>query len=99
MSPLLAEINARWRHMFTSLQRGGDLAPTQRLRTEGLMEAAVLSGELTAERLRGLMDEVYYEVCGQQLAERFGARWEEFFPFPQIPAMASRAPVFPSTGD
>ena len=99
MSPLLAEIHARWRQIFTTLQSGGDLPPAQQLRTEGLMEAAILTGELTAEELCGQMADIYSEVYGRTIAHSFGAEWEAFYPFPQIPAAASRAPVYPSTTD
>jgi hypothetical protein len=97
MSPLLDEVNRRWRQMFSTLAGGGDVPPGQRLRTEGLMEAVTLTGELTAEMLQEQMDRVYSEVYGESLAGKFGEDWRDFFPFPQIPAMAIRAPVYPST--
>ena len=45
------------------------------------------------------MDACYREAFGRALAEDFGADWRDFYPFPQIPAVARRAPVFPSTSD
>ena len=99
MSPLLAEVHARWQQMFAALQSGGDLPPAQQLRTEGLMEAVILTSELTVEELRGQMAEVYYSVYGRPIADSFGAQWEAFYPFPQIPAAVRRAPVYPSTAD
>jgi hypothetical protein len=99
MSPLLAEVHTRWRQIFTALQSGDDLPPAQQLRTEGLMESVVLTGELTADELRGQMADVYGEVYGRPMSHSFGADWETFYPFPQIPAAASRAPVYPSTAD
>jgi len=97
MSPLLTEVHARWRAMFSSLAGGGDVPPGQRLRTEGLMEAVALIGESTPEALQAEMGESYQACFGRALTEDFGEQWAEFFPFPQIPAMARRAPVYPST--
>jgi hypothetical protein len=99
MSPLLTEIQERWRLMFNTLAAGNDLPPTQRLRTEGLMEALVLNGEHTAQGLRADMDTAYREVYKRALADDFGLDWQEFYPFPQIPAVAMRAPVYPSTSE
>jgi hypothetical protein len=97
MSPLLAEVNRRWQRMFSVLAGGGDVPPGHRLRTEGLMEALILLGEVTAGMLQEQMDRVYCEVYGENLAGKFGEDWRTFFPFPQIPAMGIRAPVYPST--
>ena len=99
MSRLLEEINARWEAMFTALARGEDLPPGPRLRTEGLMEAAVLLGLAREDALQQAMGEAYQRSFGRSLGQDFGAGWEDFFPFPQIPAMAGRAPVVPSTRD
>jgi hypothetical protein len=99
MSPLLAEIQQRWRSMFSALAAGNDLPPTQRLRTEGLMEAAVLGGEQTAQWLQSDMDTAYQEIYGRALTDDFGLDWQDFYPFPQIPAVTKRAPVYPSTSE
>ena len=64
-----------------------------------MMEALVLLGELASEDLQGQMDMAYVEVTGRKLAEDFEDDWQEFYPFPQIPAMGLRAPVYPSTSD
>lgn len=93
---LLLEIQRRWTDIFTALAAGGDLPPGQRLRAEGMMEAAVLVGVASAETLSLAMDDCYREAFGRSLAADFGADWPVFFPFPQIPAMARRAPVYPS---
>ena len=45
------------------------------------------------------MARCYEEIAGTSLVEEFGADWSDFFAFPQIPAMARRAPVYPSTKD
>ena len=85
--------------MFSALARGDDVAPSQRLRTEGLMEAAVLLQSAPAYELTAKMAACYEAASGVSLEQRFGTEWQEIFPFPQIPAMAKRAPVYPSTKD
>ena len=99
MNPLLAELESRWREMFTALADGDDLPPSRRLRTEGLMEAAVMLGLAAAAELDASMDTCYRQAFGRTLAEDFGADWRNFYPFPQIPAVGKRAPVYPSTPD
>ena len=93
------EIEARWHRIFATLKAGGDVAPGLRLRTEGLMEAAILTEETTPETLTSAMEACYIEVYGCSIAQCFEDNWREFFPFPQIPAMGNRAPVYPSTSD
>jgi hypothetical protein len=97
--PLLNELQTRWRDMFAALAAGDDLPPGPRLRTEGMMEAALLQQLATEEELLDAMQHCYQAAFGRSLAEEFGADWRDFYPFPQIPAMAARAPVFPSTAD
>ncbi len=99
MGFLLEELERRWRDMFAALAAGEDLPPGRRLRTEGLMEAAALAGFSTPEALSRAMDDRYREVFGRGLADDFGAQWRTFHPFPEIPAVARRAPVFPTTRD
>ena len=99
MSPILEELSSRWRSMFSALQRGDDLPPGHRLRAEGMMEAAVLLGIASAPELQASMGEHYAEATGSSFEQEFGPDWAQFFVFPQIPAMARRAPVFPSTRD
>ncbi|RLQ22327.1 hypothetical protein DWB85_08590 [Seongchinamella sediminis] len=84
--------------MFAALARGEDLPPGQRLRAEGLAEAAVLLGASSAA-LDEQMDKCYQAAFGRSLAEDFGADWRSLGPFPENPAMARRAPVYPSTAD
>lgn len=96
---LLAEIRKRWTAMFEALAAGEDLPPGQRLRAEGMMEAAVLAGEASQEAVTAAMEECYRAAFGRSLAAEFGDDWRDFFPFPQIPAMARRAPVYPSTSE
>jgi len=99
MAVLLTELNTRWRKMFMALASNSDVAPSLSLRTEGLMEAAVLTGEATVQEVTQAMAGVYEEAFGRALAQDFDETWQDFFPFPQIPAMAKRAPVYPSTPD
>ena len=99
MDPLLAELTRRWRDMFAALARGDDLPPGPRLRTEGLAEAAVLTGIASVQDLDQTMDRCYREAFERSMDEDFGADWRNFFPFPQVPAVAQRAPVYPSTAD
>jgi len=63
------------------------------------MEAAVLEGLATAAELDLAMGGCYRTAFGRAIAEDFGADWREFHLFPEIPAMARRAPVYPSTRD
>jgi hypothetical protein len=99
MQVLLRELETRWRKMFSALAAGDDLPPGARLRAEGLMEAVVLAGEVGEAAVDAAMGACYREAFGRGLAEEFGADWRDFYPFPQIPAVARRAPVFPSTPD
>jgi hypothetical protein len=99
MHELEAELESRWCAMFTALADGADVPPTQRLRTEGMMEAAALLGIATPETLTAAMQRCYVAAFGRDIDADFGDGWQEFFPFPQIPAMGVRAPVFPSTRD
>jgi hypothetical protein len=99
MHVLQTELEQRWQSMFAALAGGDDVSPGQRLRTEGMMEAAVLLGIATPAALLESMDGCYLAAFGRSIEEEFGADWQAFFPFPQIPAMAKRAPVYPSTRD
>ncbi|NOR41468.1 MAG: hypothetical protein GQ537_09680 [Gammaproteobacteria bacterium] len=97
MPNLRDELNARWNSMFAALAAGGDVPPAQRLRTEGMMEAAALLEVASSDQLVQAMSECYKVAFGRGIADDFGQDWQEFYPFPQIPAMGRRAPVFPST--
>jgi hypothetical protein len=91
------ELEQRWQAMFEALANGDDVPPSERLRTEGMMEAVVLLGATTAEELLQSMNRCYRDAFDEGIAATFGDDWQELFPFPQIPAMAGRAPVYPST--
>ena len=99
MHVLQTELEQRWQSMFAALAGGDDVPPSQRLRAEGMMEAAVLLGVATPFALVASMDRCYRAAFGQGIDEEFGPDWQAFFPFPQIPAMMQRAPVYPSTRD
>ncbi len=99
MSPsdLMTELRQRWRSMFDDLAGGADVPPTRRLRAEGMMEAARLLGIASEEELVSAMDACYLEAFGRSFADDLGAEWRQFHPFPEIPAMGARAPVYPGT--
>lgn len=99
MHELMRELQQRWSGMFADLAAGADLPPARRLRAEGMMEAAVLLGVASEEQLVSAMDHCYRDAFGATIAEHFGDDWREYHPFPQIPAMGVRAPVYPSTAD
>jgi len=96
---LMSELESRWQRIFSALAAGDDVSPGLRLRTEGLMEAAVLAGHGSPAQLSQQMGACYQLAFGRSLAQDFEPDWQVFFPFPQIPAMAKRAPVYPSTKD
>lgn len=97
--PLMTELGLRWQAMFAALVAGDDVPPAQRLRTEGMMEAAALLDAAPIEDILAAMDACYRAAYGCGIAQDFGDQWQDFYPFPQIPAMGKRAPVFPSTSD
>ncbi|WP_116367206.1 hypothetical protein [Parahaliea mediterranea] len=99
MEPLRAEVERRWQALFAALLAGQDAPPGQRLRLEGLMEAIALLEPGCEHALQDAMDAKYRAVFGRGLAEDFGDQWRDFYPFPQIPAVMQRAPVWPSTAD
>lgn len=99
MDVLGKEIEARLAAMFTALAAGDDVAPGPLLRTEGLMEAAVLLGAVSQAQLTAQMSACFEQVTGGSLEQMFGDDWLVLFPFPQIPILAKRAPVYPSTKD
>jgi hypothetical protein len=92
-------LEERWRRIFATLQEGGEVPPAVRLRTEGMMEAAVLLGLATPEELQRSMAACYDEAFPEPLERAWGESWKELFPFPQIPGFGVRAPVYPSTRD
>lgn len=99
MGDLMALLDERWQTLFQRLAAGEDAPPTLRLRTEGLMEAALVLELATEEALTARMAEHYQAAFGRSLEQHFDADWQLFFTFPQIPAMAHRAPVYPTTPD
>ncbi|MEQ8803180.1 hypothetical protein [Haliea sp.] len=99
MHKLMENIDQRLVDLLSRLAAGLDAPPGQRLRLEGLMEAARLVDVATETELRTLLESRYREAFGHSLEDDLGEDWRSFFPFPQIPAMARRAPVFPSTRD
>lgn len=99
MHVLLDELERRFAHMFAALAAGDDLPPTARLRAEGMMEAASIAEIASEAEVSTLMQQCYRAAFGCGVEDDFGADWAEYFSFPQIPAMAKRAPVYPSTSE
>ncbi|MEM1152794.1 MAG: hypothetical protein AAGI44_01545 [Pseudomonadota bacterium] len=100
MGILLGELIQRWSHMFSALARGDNITPTDRLRAEGIMESlAMLEVGASSAAIDQEMNRCFTEEFGRTLDEEFGEDWREFYPFPQIPAVGQRAPVYPSTKD
>lgn len=99
MQKLIDSIDQRLQALLSQLAAGLDAPPGQRLRLEGLMEAAVLAEIASEAELRALLEARYREAFGRALEDDLGEGWQSFFPFPQVPVMARRAPVFPSTRD
>ena len=95
MTQARQELESRWRQMFTALADGGEVPPSRRLRTEGMMETLVLLDLATEAELQDAMAAIYSDCYGESLPED----WRELFPFPQIPGFGRRAPVYPSTKD
>jgi hypothetical protein len=91
----LAELERRWRGIFTTLAAGGEVAPAERLRTEGFMEALVTLGLASEPALQSALESCYLECFGEALPQD----WRTLFPFPQVPGFGLRAPVYPSTSD
>ena len=92
-------LELRWHEIFTRLEAGDVVPPTLQLRAEGIMEAAVASGQATEFELLERMDCVHRKLRGISIAGQVGEDWRQLYPFPQIPAVARRAPVYPSTPD
>ena len=75
------------------------MPPSTRLRAEGMMESALLLGQASVEELDRAMSQCYQGAFNRSITGDFGTDWRVFYPFPQIPAMGLRAPVYPSTND
>ncbi len=72
MPNLQDELKLRWNYMFAALAGGGDVPPAQRLRVEGMMEAAALLEVASNEQLVQAMGECYKVAFGRSIAEDFG---------------------------
>jgi len=88
-------LQQRWREIFSILCQGGEVAPAQRLRAEGFMQACVQLELASESSLQEAMQMIYQECYEQPLPPG----WQDLFPFPQIPGFGQRAPVYPSTPD
>ena len=99
MDTLVEELRRRFQTIFMALAQGADVPPATGLRTEGMMEAALLAGQADATRLDRLMADCYLEATGRTLSADLGEGWRVNHPFPEIPLWMQRAPVVPSTGN
>lgn len=93
MSLLVSEIEHRLLALMRRLSAGDDAPPGSRLRLEGLLEAAVITGEDTEDSLLALLERCHREVFERDLETTLGSGWQEAHPFPEIPLFARRAPV------
>jgi hypothetical protein len=93
----LTELETRWRTIFAALAGGGEVPPTLRLRTEGMMETLSLLHIAEAQTQTQMMLKCYNDAFEQDLVATWGVHWQDLFPFPQIPGFGQRAPVYPST--
>ncbi len=93
--PALEELERRWRRIFTTLHNGGEVPPSLRLRTEGMMESLVMLELADEAELQAAIADCYQQCYDEPLP----SDWSELFPFPQIPGFGLRAPVYPSTSD
>jgi len=84
-----------WTSIFSSLAQGGEVAPSQRLRAEGMMHLLVVMEAATEQQLQIALAACYQECFDEPLP----VDWPELFPFPQIPGFGVRAPVYPSTAE
>ena len=91
------ELEQRWRRIFATLHTGGEVPPTLRLRAEGMMETLVLLNLASEQELQQRMAACHRAELGESLEQGWGERWQDMFPFPQIPGFGLRAPVYPST--
>ncbi len=99
MDRLLEELRRRWSAMYTALAQGEDVPPGTALRTEGMMEAALLLAPATSEQLDAALSLCYEQATGRTFIGDLGEDWRDNYPFPQIPLWMQRAPVVPTTAD
>ena len=76
----LAEVKQRLEHLFSASKQGYDIAPAQRHRLEGFMQAGVFLGVVSNDELSGLMEALHLSIHGRSIAERKKqrpVRWQE----------------------
>jgi hypothetical protein len=99
MAQLMTEIEKRLQAAYARVAAGDDLPPGIRYRLEGLLEAAVITGQQREAELLATIAAVHEEVLGESPAALYGRDWQTSYPFPEFPAWQRRAPVTPSTAD
>jgi hypothetical protein len=91
------QLGRRLRAVFAAYAGGQDVAPGERLRLEGYMQAGIELGLASRDELVLLLQQTHLEYMGQELAEPFPPM-DENSVIP-IPVRMQRAPVYPSTSD
>lgn len=97
----IAETRQRLATVFEAWALGRDVAPGERLRLEGFMQAGIVLGLATRQQVLACMAEICREYLGEAAMEHCEA------PFPPmadpgilpLPPLMRRAPVVPSTRD
>ena len=95
------EFAHRLRPLLERMQSGEDVPPAAWYRAEGFAEAGLAGGSIDAAGLAALLDELYREVLGTEVATRFGEPASSWIDAAacrvQLRFRLPRAPVFPST--
>ena len=88
--PLIDLIKSRLDNIFTAYVQGRDVAPAERFRTEGMMEAICVLKLCSEDEARELLQVCWRKHFEQDLPETPENAL-------RIPVMMKRAPVYPST--
>jgi hypothetical protein len=94
-------LRARLGALLGALAAGDDAPPALRYKAEGLAEAGLALGLVSAPELAALLDAVYTECCGAPVAELFpfdaSACVDAVQQRVSLPFAMRRAPVHPGT--
>ena len=69
-STFLREVETRLSRLFSASRAGQKIAPVDRHRLEGFMQAGVFLGLVNRSELSGLMENTHLRIFGQTIAER-----------------------------
>ena len=93
------ELHGRLAYLLHSLADGDDAPPALRFKTEGVAEAGLALGLVSAAELATLLDAIYREGCGATIGERFPYPVEACIDAARtrvtLPFAMRRAPVYP----